>query len=92
MGCLKIEFWGHPFFCHYREKTVRPVHNSLIAVADVCVTLILAEDAQSNTMQILIDKVKRDRKLLIDAYIDSTDQKFKEVCTCVKAIKKGWDS
>ena len=52
----------------------------MLAVAAVimCVTPAFAETAQNTNMQILIDKVKADKKLLIASNMDLTDQEAKE--------------
>ena len=51
----------------------------LAAVAVImCVAPAFAETAQNTNMQILIDKVKADKKLLIASNMDLTDQESKE--------------
>ena len=52
----------------------------MLAVAAVimCVAPAFAETAQNTNMQILIDKVKADKKLLIASNMDLTDQEAKE--------------
>ena len=51
----------------------------MLAVAAVilCVTPAFAENAQNTNMQILLEKVKADKKLLIAANMDLTDQESK---------------
>jgi hypothetical protein len=49
-----------------------------IAAAIMCVAPAFAETAQNTNMQILIDKVKADKKLLIASNMDLTDQEAKE--------------
>ena len=52
---------------------------TMLAVAAVimCVTPAFAENAQNTNMQIFIDKVKADKKLLIASNMDLTDQESK---------------
>ncbi len=52
----------------------------MLAVAAVimCMAPAFAETAQNTNMQILIDKVKADKKLLIASNMDLTDQEAKE--------------
>ncbi|MEO6203523.1 MAG: hypothetical protein ABIU05_26140 [Nitrospirales bacterium] len=45
-----------------------------IAAAIMCVTSVFAENAQITNMQILIDKVTADKKLLIAGNMDLTDK------------------
>ena len=49
-----------------------------VAAAVMCITPAFAETAQNTNMQILIDKVKADKKLLIATNMDLTDQEAKE--------------
>ena len=48
-----------------------------VAAAIMCVTPAFAETAQNTNMQILIDKVKADKKLLIASNMDLTNQESK---------------
>ena len=50
----------------------------VIAATTMCLTPAFAENAQNTNMQILIDKVKADKKLLIASNMDLTDQEAKE--------------
>jgi hypothetical protein len=49
----------------------------MVAAAIMFVAPVLAENAQNTNMQILIDKVKADKKLLIASNMDLTDQESK---------------
>jgi hypothetical protein len=49
----------------------------VIAATTMCLTPAFAENAQITNMQILIDKVKADKKLLIAGNMDLTDQESK---------------
>lgn len=49
----------------------------MVAAAIMFVAPVLAENAQITNMQILIDKVKADKKLLIASNMDLTDQESK---------------
>ncbi|MGE0474587.1 MAG: hypothetical protein AB7P17_13210 [Nitrospirales bacterium] len=49
---------------------------------------VLAEDAQTTNMQILIDKVKADKKLLIASNMDLTDQEAKDFWPMYESYQK----
>jgi hypothetical protein len=49
-----------------------------VAAIIMCVTPAFAETAQNTNMQILIDKAKADKKLLIATNMDLTDQESKD--------------
>ena len=48
------------------------------AAATMCLTSVFAENASNTNMQILIDKVKADKKLLIASNMDLNDQESKD--------------
>ena len=50
----------------------------IVAAVTMCLTPAFAENAQNTNMQILIDKVKADKKLLIASNMDLTDQESKD--------------
>jgi len=50
----------------------------VVAATIMCVTPAFAENAQNTNMQILIDKVKADKKLLIASNMDLTDKESKD--------------
>lgn len=49
-----------------------------VTAAVMCVTPVFAENAQTTNMQILLDKVKADKKLLIAGNMELSDQESKE--------------
>jgi hypothetical protein len=60
----------------------------MVAVAIMFVAPVLAENAQITNMQILIDKVKADKKLLIASNMDLTDQESKEFWPLYEGYQK----
>jgi hypothetical protein len=50
----------------------------VVAAAIMCVTPAFAENAQNTNMQILLEKVKADKKLLIASNMDLTDRESKD--------------
>ena len=62
----------------------------MLAVAAVimCVAPAFAENAQNTNMQILLDKVKADKKLLIASNMDLTDQESKEFWPLYEGYQK----
>ena len=57
----------------------------------MCVAPVFAEDAQNTNMQILLDKVKADKKLLIATNMDLTDKESKEFWPYYEAYQKNLD-
>jgi hypothetical protein len=60
----------------------------MVAAAIMFVAPVLAENAQNTNMQILIDKVKADKKLLIAGNMDLTDQESKEFWPLYEGYQK----
>ena len=65
----------------------------MLAVAAIimCVTPAFAETAQSTNIQILIDKAKADKKLLIASNMDLTDQESKDFWPYYEGYQKNWN-
>ncbi len=62
----------------------------LILAVILCVTPALAEEnAQNTNMQILLDKVKADKKLLIASNMELTDQESKDFWPLYEGYQKG---
>jgi len=62
----------------------------VIAATTMCVTPVFAEEnAQNTNMQILLDKVKADKKLLIASNMDLTDQESKAFWPLYEGYQKG---
>ncbi|MEO8325881.1 MAG: hypothetical protein ABI618_08535 [Nitrospirota bacterium] len=59
-----------------------------VAVVTMCLTPAFAENAQITNMQILIDKVKADKKLLIASNMDLTDKESKEFWPLYEGYQK----
>ncbi len=59
-----------------------------VAAVILCVTPAFAENAQITNMQILIDKVKADKKLLIASNMDLTDKESKEFWPLYEGYQK----
>ena len=59
-----------------------------VAAAVMCLTPAFAEDAQNTNMQILIDKVKADKKLLIASNMELTDQESKDFWPLYEGYQK----
>lgn len=57
---------------------MKPFLMLVAAALFLCVTPAFAENAQITNMQILIDKVKADKKLLIASNMDLTDKESKD--------------
>lgn len=49
-----------------------------VALTMLCVNPVFADNAQTTNMQILLDKVKADKKLLIASNMDLSDQESKD--------------
>ena len=62
-----------------------------VAAAIMCLTPAFAENAQNTNMQILIDKVKADKKLLIANNMDLTDQESKAFWPYYEGYQKKLD-
>ena len=60
----------------------------VVAAAVMCLTPAFAEDAQNTNMQILIDKVKADKKLLIASNMELTDQESKDFWPLYEGYQK----
>jgi hypothetical protein len=61
----------------------------VIAAAIMTVTPVFAETAQNTNMQILLDKVKADKKLLIASNMDLTDEESKAFWPYYEGYQKG---
>jgi len=61
----------------------------VVVAAIMCVTPAFAENAQNTNMQILLDKVKADKKLLIASNMDLTDQESKAFWPYYEGYQKG---
>lgn len=59
-----------------------------VAAVIMCVTPAFAENAQITNMQILIDKVKADKKLLIASNMDLTDKESKDFWPLYEGYQK----
>ena len=59
-----------------------------VAAAVMCLTPAFAENAQNTNMQILIDKVKADKKLLIANNMELTDQESKNFWPLYEGYQK----
>lgn len=57
---------------------MKPFIICAVAAAIMCVSPAFADNAQSTNMQILLDKVKADKKLLIAANMDLSDKESKD--------------
>jgi hypothetical protein len=60
----------------------------LVPIAALCVTPVFPADAQTTNMEILIDKVKADKKLLIASNMNLTDQEAKEFWPIYESYQK----
>lgn len=60
----------------------------LVASLTMWGTPVLAEDSQNTNMQILIDKVKADKKLLIAGNMDLTDKEAKDFWPIYESYQK----
>lgn len=61
----------------------------VVAAAAMCnLTPVLAQDAQTTNVQILIDKIKADKKLLIASNMDLTDQEAKDFWPIYESYQK----
>ena len=60
----------------------------MVAAAIMSLSPAFAENAQNTNMQILIDKVKADKKLLIASNMDLTDQESKEFWPLYQRLSK----
>jgi len=60
----------------------------VVAAVTMCLTPAFAENAQNTNMQILIDKVKADKKLLIASNMDLTDKESKEFWPLYEGYQK----
>jgi len=61
-----------------------------VSTAILCVTPVFAEESAPNTnMQILIDKVKADKKLLIASNMDLNDQESKDFWPLYEGYQEG---
>ena|SRR5690606_3268706 len=60
----------------------------MVAVAVISFPSAYAEDAKSANMQILLDKVKADKKLLIASNMDLTDKESKEFWPLYESYQK----
>jgi hypothetical protein len=60
----------------------------MVAAAIMSLSPVFAEKAQITNMQILIDKVKADKKLLIASNMDLTDQESKEFWPLYEGYQK----
>jgi hypothetical protein len=60
----------------------------MVAAAIMSLSPAFAENAQNTNMQILIDKVKADKKLLIASNMDLTDQESKEFWPLYEGYQK----
>lgn len=54
----------------------------------MCLTPAFAENAQNTNMQILLDKVKADKKLLVASNMDLTDQESKDFWPLYEGYQK----
>ena len=70
---------------------MKPFIMFAVAVAIMCLTPAFAENAQNTNMQILIDKVKADKKLLIANNMDLTDQESKAFWPYYEGYQKKLD-
>jgi len=60
----------------------------MVAAAVMSLSPVFAENAQNTNMQILLDKVKADKKLLIAGNMDLTDQESKEFWPLYEGYQK----
>ncbi|MDH4195406.1 MAG: hypothetical protein OEW33_05530 [Nitrospirota bacterium] len=60
----------------------------LVIAVTMCLTPAFAENAQNTNMQILIDKVKADKKLLIASNMDLTDKESKDFWPLYEGYQK----
>jgi hypothetical protein len=60
----------------------------VVAATIMCVTPVFAENTQNTNMQILIDKVKADKKLLIASNMDLTDKESKDFWPLYEGYQK----
>jgi hypothetical protein len=60
----------------------------MVAAAVMSLSPVFAETAQNTNMQILLDKVKADKKLLIAGNMDLTDQESKEFWPLYEGYQK----
>ena len=67
---------------------MKPFIMFAVAAALMCVTPVFAENAQITNMQILIDKVKADKKLLIASNMDLTDKESKGFLAALRGLSK----
>lgn len=61
----------------------------VVVAVTMCLTPAFAENAQNTNMQILLDKVKGDKKLLIASNMDLTDQESKAFWPYYEGYQKG---
>lgn len=59
-----------------------------VVAATMCLTPAFAENAQNTNMQILLDKVKADKKLLIASNMDLTDKESNEFWPLYEGYQK----
>ncbi len=67
---------------------MKPLSCLVVAAILTCATPAFAENAQITNMQILIDKVKADKKLLIASNMDLTDKESKDFWPLYEGYQK----